>query len=618
MPVLSRLARVACATALLLACARDAGPTSDPASQRSLPAGDVVGLRDAYGAHAWLGLPYAAPPVGEWRWRAPRAASPWAGVRQALHTGEACPQYASVFSGSRRDETGVIGSEDCLTLDVWAPRFEPDAVPAGAERLPVMVWIHGGGNSIGRAGFYNGGHLSTAHDVVVVAVQYRLGPLGWLRHAALRGGLHGVEASGNFGTLDLIRALEWVRDNIAAFGGDPGNVTIFGESAGGTNVLSLLLARQASGLFHRAILQSAGFQIAEAGRAERYRDDAEPGHPHSAQELVAQLWIDAGRAKDRAEARRALAEVPPAELARWLRERSPAQLLAGYGPQRQGMLWFPAVFGDGVVLPADEPQQLLERGAYQQVPVLLGTNRDENQLFMAFDPELARWRFGLFPVPRDAGRYAAQGEATALAWKVRAVDEPARAMRAAQGPSVYAYRWDWDEEPSLPFLYDGGAVIGAAHGLEIAFVFGHFQLGPESRNLFVPWNRSGRESLAKAMMSYWAEFASHGSPGRGRAGDLPLWEPWQPGEGAPKYALLDTPAGGGIRMASETWTLPRVVASVLADPRLDQPRQRCGVLHALAAWDYMSRDEYTSAGGGVCADFAFDAYPWADVAAAPE
>jgi len=602
---------------LATACARETAPTLDPTSRRSLPAGELVGFTDGYGSHAWLGLPFAEPPVGELRWRAPRPAARWAGLREALATGEACPQYASVYAGSPRGETGVIGSEDCLTLDVWAPRREPAA--AEHARLPVLVWIHGGGHSIGRAGFYQGGNLAETQDVVVVAVQYRLGPLGWLRHAALRRGVDPIDASGNYGTLDLIRALAWVRENIAGFGGDPGNVTLFGESAGGTNVLSLLLATQARGLFHRAILQSAGFGLEDRLAAESFRDDPEPGHRHSANELLAQLLVDEGRAKDREEARTALARMDLGEIAAWLRAKSPAQLLAGYTDQTQGMLWFPSVSRDGVVLPADEPLAALERGAYHHVPVLLGTNRDENKLFMAFDPALARWRLGLFPEPLDPERYQAQAEAQARAWKARAVDEPARVMRAAQGPSVYAYRWDWDEEPSLPWFYDGSFVIGASHGLEIPFVFGHWNLGPETRSLFGPFNRAGREALAAAMMSYWAEFAYTGSPGRGRAGELPEWQAWDASTpSAPRYAVLDTPQGGGIRMASETWTMDRVLTEVLADPRLARARDRCGVLHALARWDDLSRDQYASAGGGVCQDFAFEAYPWPDVAAARE
>src|SRR5262249_22798225 len=152
-----------------------------------------------------------------------------------------------------------VGSEDCLYLNVYAPR---DAAPGAA--LPVMVWIHGGGNTIGAGELYDGGNLATTEHVVVVTVNYRLGPFGWFRHAARPGdGTTPPERSGNFAVLDLVRALEWVRDDIAVFGGDPGRVTVFGESAGGTNTLLLLLAPQAQGLFHRAIVESGGLETAD-------------------------------------------------------------------------------------------------------------------------------------------------------------------------------------------------------------------------------------------------------------------------------------------------------------------------------------------------------------------
>ncbi len=606
--------RLAPLLAILLAagCAEEAPLVVDPDSARSLPAGDVVGAVGRYGSHAWLGIRYAQPPVAELRWRAPRAAPRWEGVREALEHGKPCPQYASPFAGSEREATGVIGNEDCLSLDVWAPRLDP--VAARDARLPVMVWIHGGGQSIGSASFYDGGNLAATHDVVVVAVQYRLGPLGWLRHAALRTGVDPVEASGNFGTLDLILALGWVRENIAAFGGDPGNVTIFGESAGGTNVMSLLLARRARGLFHRAILQSAGFGTEKPTFAENFRDAREPGHPNSASEVLTRLLIAEGQAADRDEARAVLRRMPLRETAQWMRTKTPEEILAAY-EGNQGMLYFPAVFRDGVVLPRKAPLAAFEDGDYARVPVVLGTNRDENKLFMAFDPELARWRFGLFPEPLDAERYQAQAEAQARAWKVRGVDAPARAMHAVQGDSVYAYRWDWDEEPRLPGVYDGSFVIGAAHGLEIPFVFGHWDVGPETRSLFNFLNRGGREALSAAMMSYWAEFAYTGSPGRGRAGDLPEWKAWDgTSEAAPKYAVLDTEADGGIRMANRTWTLERVVEAVLADPRLSRVRDRCAVLAALARWEDLSAEAYAEAGDGVCKDFALDAYPWTELA----
>ncbi len=187
-------ARVVAAAALaaLIACsgARRASDSAAPLeeSRRALPAGPIIGAAGSHGSHVWRGLPYARPPVGELRWRAPEAAPRWSAPQQALAFGAICPQPASLFGGSSEAEPGTpLGSEDCLTLNLWAPAFAREAIPEAADRLPVMLWIHGGGNTIGSADFYDGGHLAQAHGVVVVATQYRLGPFGWLRHPALHG-----------------------------------------------------------------------------------------------------------------------------------------------------------------------------------------------------------------------------------------------------------------------------------------------------------------------------------------------------------------------------------------------------------------------------------------------
>src|SRR5262249_41484462 len=156
-------------------------------------------------------------------------------------------------------------------LNVYAPRFGESEVPAGSARLPVMLWIHGGGNTVGEAGFYNGGNLAASERVIVVTVNYRLGPFGWFRNAALRGeGTSEADRSGNFGTLDLVRALEWVQENVAAFGGDPNRVTIFGESAGGVNVFTMLQLPGAHGLFHRAIVESGSLRDSTPDAAEHF------------------------------------------------------------------------------------------------------------------------------------------------------------------------------------------------------------------------------------------------------------------------------------------------------------------------------------------------------------
>ncbi|MEN8161810.1 MAG: carboxylesterase family protein, partial [Myxococcota bacterium] len=253
------LRRASLVVALLWGCASEppvAVPTGDPATLRQPPAGDVVGSAGHHGGHAWLGIPYAEPPLGALRWRAPQPLLPWTGTREALASGASCPQFANGLGGDTSAEPGtLIGSEDCLTLNVYAPVL---AGPPAEAHLPVMVWIHGGGNTIGTASFYDGSRLASEQAVVVVTINYRLGALGWLRHAALREGADALDASGNLGTLDQIQALRWVQNNVAAFGGDPGNVTIFGESAGGQNVLVLLTAPAAADLFHRAIAQSGG------------------------------------------------------------------------------------------------------------------------------------------------------------------------------------------------------------------------------------------------------------------------------------------------------------------------------------------------------------------------
>ena len=298
--------------------------------------------------------------------------------------------------------------------------------------------------------------------------------------------------------------------------------------------------------------------------------------------------------------------MPLSEVAAFLRGLAPEALLAAYQDGgMEGMIDVPQMFPDGIVLPAGDPIDVLAAGDYHQVPVILGSNRDENRLFMAFDPEFSRWRFfGLVPVPHDWDRYEAHADGLARAWKARAVDTPARAMRAVQGPSVYAYRWDWDEEPRVPLLFDGGRSIGAGHGLEIAFVFGHWDLGPRSRTLFTGGNEAGRVALSDAMMSYWAQFAATGSPGRGRAGDLPEWRAWDDGSpGRPAlrgagYAgrrrhpdgLGRTRHAAGDRRGHRRPALPRAPRPVRVDPPADPlgghrgrrlPGRGCGRLRGL-------------------------------------
>jgi para-nitrobenzyl esterase len=552
---------------------------ADAATRRITALGEVVGYVGTGGTHAWRGLPFAEPPLGARRWRAPVAAAPWTGTREALADAAPCAQPPPPIGGEPNPD-GSAGSEDCLYLNVFAPAFAADAVPAGGERRPVMVWIHGGGNSVGDARIYDGGHLAEKHGVVVVAVQYRLGPFGWLRHAALRGdaGATDADRSGNYGTLDLALALRWVQANVAAFGGDPGRVTVFGESAGGRNTFSMLQSPLAAGLFHRAIAQSGGISAPTLAEAENLATDAEPGHENSSNELLLRLLVGHRGAADREAARSLAAGLSPAEVAAFLRERTPGEILAAYtGSGGMGMLRFPQLFPDGTVMPADAADAHFPAGRYNRVPVIAGTNRDENKLFMAFDREYVRLWFRVLPSVRDEARYQRDAEYQALAWKLNGADDPARWMRGVQGPSVFAYRFDWDELDSFLWV-DWSFVIGAGHAIEIPFVFGDFDI-PLLRSLMRDDDAESRRALSDAMMSYWAEFAATGAPGRGRGGDLPLWKPWDE-----SFLVLDSAEGGGVRMASDAITSTALVRRVLDDARFADAGERCAFLGKLTGW----------------------------------
>lgn len=492
-------------------------PVADAATTVEIAQGRVTGFVDAAGGYTWLGIPFAEPPVGSLRWRAPRPPAPFTAPLAALASGDGCVQYKGMLADfDDPDEDGIVGSEDCLYLNVHAPA---GASVEGRSR-PVMFWIHGGGNTVGHAGLYNGSVLANRHDVVVVATNYRLGPFGWFRHAALRDGdANAADASGNFGTLDLVRGLEWVRGNIAAFGGDPGNVTVFGESAGGANVLTLMASPRAAGLLHRAVVQSGGMFFDTPAGAEHFVGDPVPGHERSSNEVLAALLVARGDAASPDEARASLRAMADGDVRALLYGAGAAELMALYDDGGMGMVSAPTVFGDGAVLPAGGPAELFGDAAdYNAVPVMLGTNRDEVKLFMAMDPEWVDYRFGFLPRLRDPERYDRSAAYGSLGWRYSGVDHLARILRDAQGDSVYAYRFDWDEEGSI-MGYDLSRAMGAAHGLEIGFVFGGFEGSASVLGGIYDEDRlPQRDALSASMMSYWAEFAHTGNPGRGRDG----------------------------------------------------------------------------------------------------
>jgi para-nitrobenzyl esterase len=536
--------------------------------------------------------------VGDLRWRAPRPLSHWHNARAALKISPPCLQLNgfAVF-----DKHATSGSEDCLYLNIWTPRMTADEV--AQAHLPVMAWIHGGGNTMGFAEATPGSHLAGTQKVIVVSLQYRLGVFGWFSLPALRNAAAvPADASSNFGLLDLIAGLQWIHDNIAAFGGDPGNVTIFGESAGGHDVMALLASPPAKGLFQRAIAESGSVHATPRPEAENYIDDAQPGLPVSAREFVNQLLIADG-AKDRAVAKARQQAMDDTALLSYLRGKSPKELLTVVTHSGLGMYRSPSNIRDGVVLP-DKPmlQVFADPTLYNAVPVLLGGNHDESKLFMLADKDLTAKRYGFVPVIRDLDAYNRTTRYYSDKWRAEAVEEVAAVLHKSQGDTVFAYRFDWDDEPAYSFpkinLHD---LLGAAHSTEINFIFG------DDVTTGLPFVRSsangpGRDALSDAMMGYWAAFARDGAPGNGGRPGNPMWQPWH--DSGPSLMTLNSPDHGGAAMSDQHEKVADIKARLRADAALAAPQARCklyyGLFHAgFGGNEYWNDTEYKDLG---CAD----------------
>ncbi len=534
----------------LFACSQKpaAEAVADDSTLRTTAQGEVVGFTTADGAHSWRAIPFAAPPEGDLRWRAPQAPAPWEGAREATRFAERCMQLSNRLNEGEDIEPGeIIGSEDCLYLDIYAP---PDAE---GKDLPVMVWIHGGANVWGRASNYEGSKLAVNENVIIVAVQYRVGPFGFFAHEYLRDTAEAREdGAANFAILDLIASLEWVRDNIAAFGGDPETVTIFGESAGGANVAALMASPLAKGLFHRAIIQSGSFASMSLEKAERE-------HRNASATIVKRIGAtnpDELRAVDR--------EV----------------LFDAYKDGAFAFLDMPTMIADGVSLPAGPMREAFTSlDSFNAVPVITGTNRDEMKFFYFGDPRYVKRKFFLFVVPRDRVFWDRINHYMARVWRILAVDQPAAHMIAAGHDEVYAYRFDWDESGRFLFS-DFAELVGAGHAVEIPFVFNRFEFFGEryDKIFFEEKTLPSREALSRAMGAYWAAFARSGDPGAAGGRD---WTPW-PKNGA---ALMRFDTGAdGVDLINDADTAERLRSDLMSDAALDD-EDRCAIIAEIVIWD---------------------------------
>jgi para-nitrobenzyl esterase len=422
-------------------------------------------------AHVFRNIPFAAPPVGDLRWAPPRPPRPWSGERDATRNGPSCPQPMNADGTPNGGGANGPVSEDCLQLNVFAPK--------GAKRVPVMVWIHGGAHRTGAGWIYDGSAFAR-DGVVVVSINYRLGPFGYFAHPALtRAG--GSEPTGNFGLMDQIAALRWVKRNIAAFGGDPGNVTLFGESAGGMSILALLANPSARGLYHKAIVQSGLGWFEPVGLAEEEKEGVE------------QL---------------AALGAPPGATAADLRAIPMEKLVAindNYAP-----------FTDGRLMPMTA-SQALARGRFDDVPLIIGWNSGEDSL-MGPSPLPPARTGGIPPAARAIYRAEAAAGDEALARAVftdRLFGGPARwvAARAASGRPAWLYHFSYVATRMRP------GVKTAAHAAEIPYVWEYW-----GRRTPMSVVSEEDRRLAGLMHACWVAFARTGTP---RCGSAP-WPAYDP------------------------------------------------------------------------------------------
>ncbi len=478
-------------------------------------AGTVRGAR-ADGLSVFKGIPFAAPPVGPLRWHAPEQPKAWQGVLDATHFAPACPQTGM----PDQNKGGMRTSEDCLYVNVWTPAHSASA------HLPVMVWIYGGGFTQGATSdpTYSGRRLAQK-GVVVVSIAYRVGPFGFLATPGLtRESPH--HSSGNYGLLDQIAGLRWVKDNIAAFGGNPDKVTIFGESAGGISVSMLCASPLAKGLFQGAISESGGNfgpPLMNAGAASENEGGANV-RPLALAEQVGEAYLKSLHVSTALQARKLTME----------------QLLAAAGPAIGAHRFWP-VF-DGYVLPGEQ-YSLYAKGQYNDVPVLIGTNTDEGALFPPAPNakayiENVRQGYGPF-ADRILAAYPANDEAQALrsgrdlfrdtgfAWPTWAWAR----LQARTGKSpVYVYyfglRPPYADAPRF-------ADWGAAHGAEVPYVFGNLEPGAFPGGM--QWRPLDR-IVSDRLMTYWTNFAKTGNPNGGTLMPWPRFEPHDP-----KVIFIDQP-----------------------------------------------------------------------------
>ena len=542
-------ARLAVAS-LALWLAACGGSDSDKPEVRETAYGKVRGVDDstASGTYFWKGVPFAQPPVGALRWQPPVEPVAWQGTRETRQFGNACLQIGRIYgpgANNRFDDTiastldQLVGSEDCLTLNIWRPSSNQD-------KLPVLLFVHGGSAISGYTAdpVYDGAALAKAANAVVVTANYRLDILGFMQLPQMQ---TGAATTGNFALLDNIQALSFIQRNIGKFGGDAGNVTLMGQSAGAINALALLTADKAKGLFHRIVPISGGLSLPSnlpAGTLSTIKPAS--AYAIQASMLLAHLMVADGLATDLNGAAAVAAGWSAQQVAIYLRGKDGSVLLktlAAKGLTSAGPI------PDGLLLPTD-PMAAIAAGRYNKVPVMAGYTAEEGKLFapllaalggkpgfkitdaqrfammQRFDPDAAPGSLSVGDIidpsylPVDA---AGSGYNAKMALLGRLFINPSRDnllnTLLTQQSDVWAYRFDWAQQPA-PW----NTVYGAAHAFDLPFMFSNFGPSVFSRASNSRANEPGRRALSGAMTASLKAFMQSGNPQNQALGQT--WNRW--------------------------------------------------------------------------------------------
>ena len=524
----------------------------------------------------WDDIPYAEPPIGEFRWKAPREVNK-PNQKILSKDGNYCVQRPSSLGGAQGDQP-FVGQEDCLYLDITAP------LKKQTELLPVMFWIHGGGNTSGLKDLYEFNKMVKRHDVIVVRVNYRLGPFGWFYHPSIQGLQNDIDKTSNFGTLDIIAALHWVKNNISFFGGDPDNVTIFGESAGGHNVFSLLVSGKSKGLFHKAISMS-GYTTSITPKDAFIQEKKSSTSSYTSSEIIKNIINDRNKEK----------EIYSNKEIREILLNLSTEDFFQYYVNRETYEEMPLLMSDGIVIPEiGLKEALFSEEFVNKVPTIAGSNKDEVKLWLATAEYFVQLNFSpvgeLLNIPKvslkDEEAFEAFNYYRSSAWKIRGVDIPLQGLYQSGNKDLYSYRYDWDDHRRF-VVADFKKLIGAAHATEIPLLAGNSKLvgGYPLSDLIYPPSRS-KFFTSRNMMRFWTNFAKNAEPGKS-TNDINWNNIKDNNESGLSYMVIDNKKN--LRIESEIISFKSLTEELYKDSRVTD-LEKCVIL--LQMFTFVGDDLY--------------------------